>query len=185
MVASPTPSSSVPSGMTTGVSTLVDRARARPFSLGFSGQLSMGPDGNYPVVGSFGLFAAVTVARHLTVGITDLGFSGFDQGVGGDTRFALSGGPFVEGYLFPRPWLQPFAQVGLPLQARFGGGISTTYGVQPFLAAGLRFWLGSRFTIGINSRLGVVTGDGYFSQQVVLPSDAVVWSGGLELGGHL
>ena len=50
---------------------------------------------------------------------------------------------------------------------------------------GLRYWLGSHFSVGVGARVHYVATGGYASSWAVLPQGAIMMSGGLELAVHL
>jgi hypothetical protein len=153
-----------------------DRALAHRLALGLEGYAS---SLNGHAYGLGGLSLAYTVAAHVALGMNHLAWARSSG------REAVTAGPFVEASWFPRAWLQPFAQAGVPVQVRWGNGLPAAVGVAPFAGAGLRFWIGGRVSVGVGARVLAVATDGYLAWAGELRKGAVSFAGGLECGGHL
>jgi hypothetical protein len=128
---------------------------------------------------SSGLFVARALGPHLALGVNNLLITSTE----GQT--VLSGGPFVEGSSFASRWLHLFGQAGVPLQARWGGPSPGGLGVQPYLGAGVRAWLGGRFSIGVGARAARVASSVFAAPPAALTRGTVSVSGGLEVGLRL
>ncbi len=125
-----------------------------------------------------GLEVAYRLTPWLKVGLISTTFSATDW------RWAVSTAPFGE--VSFRWWrLEPFAQLGVLAQVRFGAGLKTAGGCALFVSAGARIWLGDRVTLGAGARLYGVATDYLQMLSQLLPQRALILTGGLELGVSL
>ncbi len=161
-----------------------NRATSRPVHIGRSGSFGTVPEpaGEYGVLIPGELQLGYTVGRNVTVGLSGLSLATADT-VGG-TRWAMSGGPYVEAFTFWGDRFQPYAQIGLPLQVRFEGNEDTELGLAPYASAGARMWLADFFTLGAETRVQIVATDHFLLQERVLPELAVPWTAGLTANFH-
>jgi hypothetical protein len=97
---------------------------------------------------------------------------------------AISAGPFVEAFWFPRRWLQPFGQLGLPLEVRWQGA-TAGFAVAAYAGTGVRFWVSDRWSLGAAVRLMVVASNGFVVWNEDLPPGSVSFAAGLEVAAHL
>jgi hypothetical protein len=153
-----------------------NRALAHPNAIGTDGFIS---SRRGRVYGTGGFYYARALTRHLAVGINNVA-GGSDN----NDRVALTAGTFLELFAFPRPWLSLYGQGGALFQARFGDGNSTAGGAAPFVAGGLRFWLGEHFSIAASGRVMVVASDSYDTWPETLSQGAVSIAAGLDAGAH-
>jgi len=163
-----------------------NRATVRPFRIGLGGQFGTvpGPDGDadYEPIVPGELHLGYTLGSHVAVGLGGLAFAG--AATVGATRWAVSGGPFVEGFTFLGDRVQPYAQIGVPVQVRFSGDEDAALGVLPYAAFGVRWWLTDFFTLGASTRVSVVASEHFLVQDRVLPQLAVPWTAGLDVDFH-
>ncbi|WP_373048317.1 hypothetical protein [Vulgatibacter sp.] len=161
-----------------------NRATARAFRIGLDGYVGTVPDaaGGHELIAPGSLHLAFTLSDHLAIGLGSIGVANADNVEG--ERWAIGAGPFVEGFTFLGERLQPFAQVGVPMQWRFAGEADDAFGIAPYASAGARYWLTDWFTLGAESRLHVVASEGYLLQRRILPQGALAWTAGLNLDFH-
>lgn len=133
----------------------VDDAPApeRPFSIGLSGLIGFrdGVDG-LETTWTAGLDLAYRVAPWARIAIRRVTF-GWAETSQGD-RYAIGASPALDLSVPLGDVVEPFAELGLGVQARLGGR-SPTFGLAPFVAAGARFHLSDRFALGAEAALTV------------------------------
>jgi hypothetical protein len=155
-----------------------NRALAHPWSIGTLTYLSSRSAEPVYTPGS-GLYVSRTVSRYFALGLTDM------LVLPNEGHTVFSAGPYVEGFWFAKDWLQVFAQLGVPLQARWGGTQQAALGAQPFFGSGLRLWIGSHTSVAAAARVAVVATSVYDAPPTGIVQGTVSVSGGLELGFHL
>lgn len=161
-----------------------NRAVCRRVGLGFEGQAAAAAfrQDTLEVMGLFGWRASVTVAPFLTLGVSELG--GCEARLLDGHRWAVQAAPYVELFWFSSRALQLYADVGVTLQRRFGGGMAASTGVAPFAATGLRLWMGNRFTVAPEVRVHQVTSAGLAMWRRVLPEGSTVVTAALSTELH-
>ena len=114
---------------------------------------------------------------HFRVGIGDVSFGSADLLSG--SRFAIMGGPVVE-YLAPiSDNLSYSILAGIPLQTRWGAGISSTFGAAPYGSAALDYHFSPLFALAGTCRLQYIATEAYLRSPRVLPSSALLAAFGL------
>jgi hypothetical protein len=126
-----------------------------------------------------GVFASRSLRGHFSVGATDI----FVAPNAGRTVFSL--GPFIEASWHLGRSLQPFGQIGVPMQGLVGGNRDAGFGAQPFLGAGIRLEIGGHTSIAFAARLATVVTDAYAAPPTELVRGTTSVTTGLELAFHL
>lgn len=156
-----------------------NHATLRPLTLGFGafvGSAPRGEDGHDLLVPTE-LRVGYTVSRHVAFGIDQLSFACADVASG--NRWAITAAPFVEAFTFLGERVQPYAQLGLATQWRFGADLDHRFGLAPTLAAGARYWFAGWFALGAEARSQLVVSDAFLLQERVLPNGAIPTTFGL------
>jgi hypothetical protein len=177
--AAPPPPPSAPPVIASPPATLVKRSIA---NRALAHRLTLGVEGfgtaNQRGYGYGGFTLAYTASAHIAAGVNNLTWAGVNG------LNSVSAGPFVEAFWFPRRWLQPFGQVGVPLQVRWRGA-AAGFGASVYAGTGVRFWIGQRMSLGAAVRLMVVASNAYLVWAEDLSKGTVSFAGGLEVAGHL
>lgn len=162
-----------------------NRATDNPFQIGLGLQMGSTPDAEdgEEFLGLGDLTLGYTLSEHFTIGASNIAFA--QATTANSERYAISAGPYGELFTFFSEGVQPYAQLGVPLQLRFGGDLDEKVGVAPYAAAGMRFWATTFLTLGVETRVALVATDAWLAQGRVLPQLAVPWTAGANLGFHL
>ncbi|MBN8615267.1 MAG: hypothetical protein J0L92_32015 [Deltaproteobacteria bacterium] len=125
----------------------------RPFSIGLSGLIGFrdGVDG-LETTWTAGLDLSYRVAPWARIAIrrVTFGWAATSQG----DRYAIGASPALDLSVPLGDVVEPFAELGLGVQARLGGR-SPSFGLAPFVAAGARFHVSDRFALGAEAALTV------------------------------
>lgn len=150
------------------------RAGAQPWQLGVDLMVTF--TARRVALYSYGFAGAYALAPWLTVGLNHVGV-GVARVLRGD-RIAITGGLYVELHYFFGDRLDPFAQVGVPLQLRLGSDIETRFGAAPYVGGGLRYWVTDIAALGALTRLHYAFTE-YLLLNRVVPREAVIWMFGI------
>lgn len=116
------------------------------------------------------------VARRVTFGMADT-FAG--------ERWAVGVTPSAELTLPLSTVVQPYVQIGVGLQGRFGGQAGRVIGVAPSLAAGARFFVVDCFSIAAElAAHAPVNEEGFLFGHEVMPQGAILVQTGIALAFH-
>jgi hypothetical protein len=163
----------------------IDLARERRLRIGLEthGALGLGhkPE-SLTVIGTGGLDVGINPTSFLTVGVGGIGLAMASLGVG--DRWAMNATPYVEGFVFFGRHVQPYVQLGLPAQMRFGAGLPQQLGLAGYAGTGCRIWFGSRFSVGPVVRLHHVFTDGFLVSGQVLPGGTQLLTAGVDTHVH-
>ena len=161
---------------------------SRWLRLGFEGHLATGPslDDRLEMIGIGGFDAAFQIGSHFSIGIGQIGVA--RAGSSRSSLWALHAAPYTELNLFFSPHLQGYLQAGALVQAvaadlRQRRG-RRDIGVAPFAGTGLRFFIGSRFSVGPAVRVYYAAMGGLLMSDRMLPQRAVVLAGGFDTHIH-
>lgn len=156
----------------------------RPFAIGISGLGGAREDGRGGLVPTFsaGLDLALTLDPWVRIAIRRIGY-GQARTIAGD-RHAVSLSPALEVAIPVAEWMEPFAQVGVALQARFGDEQTMAAGLAPFVGVGLRLRPDDWISISFESALHMPATSSFLLGHEVLPQGALALQGGLGLAFH-
>ncbi len=119
------------------------------------------------------------VSDHFRVGIGDVSFGSADLISG--TRYAIMGGPVVEYLASISDDLSYSILAGVPLQNRWGAGISHGFGTAPYGSAALDYYFSPLFSLAGNLRIQYIATEAYLRSPRILPSSALIAAFGLGL----
>ena len=156
-----------------------------PFAIGLSGLGGAREDGRGGFVPTFssGLDLSLTLERWVRIAARRIGY-GHARTVQGD-RHAVSVSPALELAIPVAERFEPFVQVGVALQARFGGEQGVAAGIAAFVSAGLRVQLEEWISIAVESALHVPATQSFLLGHEILPQGAIALQGGLGVAFHL
>lgn len=153
-----------------------NKAQARRFTIGLEGHgaASFTRRGEVTAIGLGGVNVGMTIGRVLTLGIGHIGAPARKE-----RSLTLQAGPYAELFFFPWSSLQLYCQAGLPLQVGVGPQSHTATAAAVFAGAGIRLWMGSRFTVSPTLRLYYVAdGDFHMGNKILPEGDVALTAGG-------
>jgi hypothetical protein len=151
-----------------------------PTYIEMAGDIAWGPNTTFLFAGGVGV--VTRVAENIRAGVTDLTYASADQLQ--SNRHSITFAPAVEYYKYLSESVALQGRFAVPLQIRWGAGMDSKLGVQPYLQAGVDLLPSELFSIGGYVRGGYVATDGFIRTPRVLPASAVALSGGLNLKFH-
>lgn len=156
-----------------------------PFAIGCSGLGGVREDGRGGFVPTYsaGLDLSLTLERWVRIAARRIGY-GHARTIQGD-RHAVSVSPALELAIPVVERLEPFVQLGVALQARFGGDQGVAAGIAAFVGAGLRVQLEEWISIAFESALHVPVTQSFLLGHEILPQGAIALQGGLGVAFHL
>jgi hypothetical protein len=154
--------------------------REFPTYVELGGDVAWGPNTTFLFAGGVGI--VTRVAEHIRAGVTELNYASADQL--SSNRHSITFAPTVEYYTYLSKTVAVQGRLAIPLQIRWGAGLDSKLGVQPYLQGGLDLFPSELFSIGGYARAGMVVTDGFIRTPRVLPQSAVAITGGLDFKFH-